>query len=135
MRVMPASSAAWMVAMERDSSGLPSIDIGMPPSPMALTLVSPIWRRCIGLSCDGAGQSVLAGGQGAERRCCVLLGEAGGAQDVEHADEIVELDAPVDGDTAPPVLQVGDGGRYRQAAGLLHAQGWGGVHRYSSLAG
>ena len=44
MRVIPASRAAWMVAMERASSGRPSIDIGMPPSPMALTLASPIWR-------------------------------------------------------------------------------------------
>jgi hypothetical protein len=40
--VTPASSAAWIVAMERSSSGRPSIDIGMPPRPMALTVTVPI---------------------------------------------------------------------------------------------
>jgi hypothetical protein len=35
--VTPASSAAWIVAIDRSVSGRPSIDIGMPPSPMALT--------------------------------------------------------------------------------------------------
>jgi hypothetical protein len=38
----PASSAAWIVLIERCSSGLPSMDIGIPPSPIALTATSPI---------------------------------------------------------------------------------------------
>jgi hypothetical protein len=33
-----------MVAIDRSSSGRPSIDIGIPPSPMLLTSVSPILR-------------------------------------------------------------------------------------------
>src|SRR5689334_7333165 len=41
---MPASSAAWMVAIDRSSSGRPSIDIGIPPRPIALTWTSPIVR-------------------------------------------------------------------------------------------
>src|SRR3954470_806273 len=44
---MPASRAAWMVRMERSSSGRPSIDIGMPPRPMALTWTSPMRRFCM----------------------------------------------------------------------------------------
>jgi len=40
--VTPASSAAWIVAMERSSSGRPSIDIGIAPRPMALTVAAPI---------------------------------------------------------------------------------------------
>ena len=37
MKVMPSSSAAWMVLIERSRSGRPSIDMGMPPRPMAET--------------------------------------------------------------------------------------------------
>jgi hypothetical protein len=55
MRVMPASSAAWMVAIERASSGLPSIDMGMPPSPMAETVMSPMTRVLISSACQRAG--------------------------------------------------------------------------------
>jgi hypothetical protein len=32
-----------MVLIERASSGLPSMDMGMPPSPMAPTLTGPIF--------------------------------------------------------------------------------------------
>src|SRR3954447_12985911 len=45
---MPASRAAWTVAIERlRSSGRPSMDIGMPPRPIALTVVLPRVRVCI----------------------------------------------------------------------------------------
>src|SRR5256885_16954693 len=47
MSVTPASSAAWIVAIERRSSGRPSIDIGMPPRPIALTATPPMCRVCI----------------------------------------------------------------------------------------
>ena len=42
IRVTPASSAAWMVRMDRSSPGRPSIDIGIPPRPMALTVTGPM---------------------------------------------------------------------------------------------
>src|SRR5687767_11023212 len=52
MNVIPASSAAWIVAIDRlRSSGLPSMDIGMPPSPIALTVVLPIRRVFMGEPC------------------------------------------------------------------------------------
>ena len=44
MSVTPASRAAWMVLIERSSSGRPSMDMGIPPRPMAPTLVPPIVR-------------------------------------------------------------------------------------------
>src|SRR3954470_5383510 len=44
MRVMPASRAAWMVAIDRWRSGRPSIDMGMAPRPMAETVTSPMVR-------------------------------------------------------------------------------------------
>jgi len=39
---------AWIAAIDRCSSGRPSIDIGMPPSPIAPTEVSPMRRVSIG---------------------------------------------------------------------------------------
>src|SRR4051812_6078043 len=57
MNVIPASSAAWIVRTARAVSGRPSIDSGMPPRPMALTVRSPIVRRCTGVpfsSCCGS---------------------------------------------------------------------------------
>src|SRR4051794_24378818 len=128
MRVMPASSAAWMVAMERVWSGRPSIDIGMPPSPRALTLVSPICRRDMWGSFGGCGRCVLAGRERGEYGCRLVLRQAGRAQHLEHVEEVGELDLSVDGDAVRPVLQVGNGGGDREAAGLLHAQVWA-VHR------
>src|SRR3954453_17651526 len=50
MRVTPASRAAWMVRIERSSSGRPSMDIGMPPRPIALTVLDPMVRCCNGAS-------------------------------------------------------------------------------------
>ena len=47
MKVIPASSAAWIVATARAWSGRPSIDSGIPPSPIALTVVSPMRRNLI----------------------------------------------------------------------------------------
>ena len=45
--VTPASSAAWIVATDRWWSGRPSIDMGIPPSPIADTWTSPILRCCM----------------------------------------------------------------------------------------
>ena len=45
--VTPASSAAWIVRIDRASSGRPSIDIGIPPRPIALTWTSPMRRLCM----------------------------------------------------------------------------------------
>jgi hypothetical protein len=47
MRVTPASSAAWIVAIERSAPGRPSIDMGMPPRPIADTVRLPMVRCCI----------------------------------------------------------------------------------------
>ena len=44
MSVTPASSDAWMVARERSRSGRPSIDMGMPPRPIAETVRLPMVR-------------------------------------------------------------------------------------------
>ncbi len=45
MNVTPASSEAWMAAMLwLRSSGRPSMDIGMPPRPIAETVRDPICR-------------------------------------------------------------------------------------------
>ena len=52
IRVMPASRAAWMVAIEADSSGIwlsLFIDMGMAPRPMAETEKGPSFRVCIRL--------------------------------------------------------------------------------------
>src|SRR5690606_2463245 len=73
MRVMPASSAAWIVAIERLSSGRPSMLIGMPPSPIAPTCLVPMVRVCIRptyrLSGPAAPVAVTPpGGPGRERR-------------------------------------------------------------------
>src|SRR5215212_391051 len=51
IRVIPASSAAWMVAIDWDSSGISLSlfdDIGMAPRPMAETLKGPRERVCMG---------------------------------------------------------------------------------------
>src|SRR5579859_3944834 len=48
--VTPASRAAWMVRTDRASSGRPSTDMGMPPSPMALTVTEPMVLVCMLLS-------------------------------------------------------------------------------------
>src|SRR5918992_6071568 len=97
MRVMPASSAAWMVAMERASSGRPSMDIGMPPSPMALTFVSPMVRICTVLLRMGR----------------VMAVDRGLADGVEGAGQVSDSDAPVDGGRVRPVREIrshrGDG--------------------------
>jgi hypothetical protein len=50
IKVMPESSAAWIVAMAWDSSGyLLSlfIDIGMAPRPIAEARKGPSWRVCM----------------------------------------------------------------------------------------
>src|SRR5580693_6639736 len=44
MSVTPASSAAWIVAIERSSPGRPSIDMGIAPRPIAPTVMPPIVR-------------------------------------------------------------------------------------------
>jgi hypothetical protein len=44
MNVIPASKAAWMVAMARASSGRPSMEMGIPPKPIAETVTSPMVR-------------------------------------------------------------------------------------------
>ncbi|GMA36578.1 hypothetical protein GCM10025876_27820 [Demequina litorisediminis] len=54
----PASSAACTVARERASSGLPSIDMGMPPSPIVLTLAVPILRWSMPLLTSGSPSNV-----------------------------------------------------------------------------
>ena len=54
MSVTPASSAAWMVAIDRARSGRPSMDIGISPSPMALTLASAMVLVCMTPPYDGA---------------------------------------------------------------------------------
>src|SRR6266545_6949111 len=140
MRVMPESSAAWMVAMERDSSGRLSIDIGMPPSPRALTLMSPIWRICTGVLLVGVVRWavvwwwVSAGGEGRKVRCGLLRG-AVRAQDVEYVDQVAHVDPPIDGGAARPVLQVSGRCGDREAAGVLHGQALGIAHRGSSGGG
>src|ERR687895_465718 len=51
IKVMPESSAAWMVAMAWDSSGYflsLFIDIGMAPRPIAETRKGPSCRVCMG---------------------------------------------------------------------------------------
>src|SRR6516162_11344745 len=50
MTVTPASREAWMVAMAWRRSGRPSIERGISPSPMALTVRSPMGRCCMGTS-------------------------------------------------------------------------------------
>src|SRR5215204_4305813 len=50
IRVIPASSAAWMVAIDWDSSGISLSlfdDIGMAPRPMAETVKDPRERVCM----------------------------------------------------------------------------------------
>jgi hypothetical protein len=50
IKVMPASSAAWMVAMASRSSGYTLslfIDIGMAPRPIAETVNGPSLRVCM----------------------------------------------------------------------------------------
>ena len=54
MNVTPASSAAWMVAMDCARSGRPSMDMGMPPRPMAETERLPMVRsRTVTSSVEG----------------------------------------------------------------------------------
>src|SRR6516225_7238847 len=48
MTVTPASREAWMVAMAWRRSGRPSIERGISPSPIALTVRSPMGRCCMG---------------------------------------------------------------------------------------
>ena len=48
IRARRVTSAAWIVARERASSGRPSIDMGMAPRPIALTSSSPMRRVCMG---------------------------------------------------------------------------------------
>ena len=48
-----------MVAIERARSGRPSIDIGMPPSPIALTVCWPMVRCCMGCISLSSRQGVL----------------------------------------------------------------------------
>jgi hypothetical protein len=47
MMVTPASSEAWMVVMACVLSGLPSMERGISPKPMALTVRLPICRVCM----------------------------------------------------------------------------------------
>ena len=52
MSVMPASSAAWIVATAWSSSGYwlsLFIEMGIAPRPMAETVNGPSWRVCIPL--------------------------------------------------------------------------------------
>ncbi|ADD41037.1 hypothetical protein Snas_1328 [Stackebrandtia nassauensis DSM 44728] len=43
MSVTPASRAAWIVAIARASSGLPSMDNGIAPSPISPTARVPMF--------------------------------------------------------------------------------------------
>ena len=59
IKVMPASSAAWMVAMAWDSSGnwlSLFMDMGMAPRPMAVTVKGPSVRVCMAENLSGADQ-------------------------------------------------------------------------------
>src|SRR5689334_19664272 len=95
MKVIPSSSAAWMVLIERSRSGRPSIDMGIPPRPMAETWTSPMVRVFTAVlpfpSCPGS-PGVVLGRRAVAREDLVEARERCVVEvDVECTQSAVEL--------------------------------------------
>lgn len=73
MKVTPASSAAWIIAIASSRGGRcpsPFIETGMAPSPIADTVKGPIVRFCMPSVCQSHQSPEWLGARYAPETCC-----------------------------------------------------------------